>query len=51
MKSNLAKLLALMLVLVMVLGMFAGCGKKSEPETPAEPATETPAEPLSLIHI
>lgn len=47
MKSNLAKLLALMLVLVLVLGMFAGCGKKAEPETPAEPATETPEEPAT----
>lgn len=35
MKTNLSKLLALMLAMVMVLGMFAACGNDNEiPETP-----------------
>ena len=42
MNSKIAKILALMLVFVMVLGLFAGCGKKEE--APAEePKTETEA--------
>jgi len=42
MNSKLAKILALVLVFVMVLGMFTGCGKKEE--APAEePKTETEA--------
>ena len=39
MYSKLAKILALMLVFVMVLGMFAGCGKKEEAPV-EEPKTE-----------
>ena len=46
MKSNLMKLLSLALVLVMVMGLFAGCGQKEETpvETPAETPAEAPAE-------
>ena len=54
MYSKLAKILALMLVFVMVLGMFAGCGKKEEApaaqeeakteETKEETKTEEPKE-------
>jgi len=40
MNSKLTKLLALALALVMVLGLFAGCGKKAE-----EPAPEVPTAP------
>ena len=38
MYSKLTMMLALMLVLVMVLGLFAGCGKKEE--APVEEMTE-----------
>ena len=42
MKSKLAKVLALMLALVMVLGMFAACGKEEpKQETTKEPTTST----------
>ncbi len=62
MKSNVAKLLALVLALVMVLGMFAGCSKKpaettpapstEEPSTTEDPGTETPAEdPASTTEV
>ncbi|MBQ2245105.1 MAG: ABC transporter substrate-binding protein [Oscillospiraceae bacterium] len=50
MHSNITKLLALMLTLVMVLGLFAGCGQKTEApaveEKPEEsaPVEETPKE-------
>ena len=50
MYSNITKLLALVLALVMVLGLFAGCGKKAEEpaveEKPEEsaPVEETPKE-------
>lgn len=39
MKSNLVKLLALALVFVMVLGMFAGCNKPEDPAVTTEPST------------
>ena len=52
MKSKLAKVLALLLAFVMVLGVLAGCAKEetpAEPEKPAEttdtPATTEPEEP------
>ncbi len=53
MKKNLKKLLALMLVLIMVCAIFAGCSSTEKPaETPSTdapaadtPATETPEEP------
>ena len=38
MTSKLTKILALLLVCVMVVGMFAGCGKK---EAPADDTTTT----------
>ena len=41
MKKNLKKLFALLLVVVMVAAMFAGCANNAE----------KPAETLSLIHI
>ena len=43
MKSNLMKLLSLALVLVMVMGLFAGCGQKEE--TPAESLLRLPLKP------
>ena len=43
MNSKLTKLLALALALVMVLGLFAGCGKKAE-----EPAPEVAPVPRQL---
>lgn len=53
MKSNFAKLLALMLALVMVLGMFAGCSKtpattepsSTEPSNTEDPGTEDTEDP------
>ena len=42
MNTNFTKILALLLALVMVLGMFAGCSKQEETKTPE--TTETPVE-------
>ncbi|MBQ8830614.1 MAG: ABC transporter substrate-binding protein [Oscillospiraceae bacterium] len=42
MTSKLTKILALLLVCVMVLGMFAGCGKKDEAPADDTTATDTP---------
>ena len=43
MNSKLTKLLSLMLVFVMVLGMFAGCGQTEEPAETEAQAAETQA--------
>ena len=42
MTSKITKILALLLVCVMVLGMFAGCGKKDEAPADDTTATDTP---------
>ena len=44
------KLTALMLAMVMILGMFAGCGSDtSEPSTPSTPATSLLPGPHSCL--
>ena len=48
------KILALLLAVMMVIGLFAGCGQEAEPTVPAtdaptEAPTEAEAEPVELI--
>jgi hypothetical protein len=41
---NTRKIVALLLALVMVLGMFAACGKPDQPDTPDTPDKKDPTQ-------
>ena len=45
MKSNLKKTVAMLLALVMLVGTFAGCGKKTDAPAPEKPAVTDPQTP------
>lgn len=44
------KILSLLLVLVMVLGMFAGCGNNTTPTTPTEPSSSGETTPNAEVN-